>query len=162
MVILGRISGLFGVKGWVRVFSYTEPRQSILEYAEWMLRRNGDWTAVQVAEARLHGKSVIVRLDGIVDRDAAAAYIGADLGVQRDKLPQQEQGRYYWADLEGLAVVHRDGRRLGTVAHLLATGANDVLVVQGEREILIPFVLDTVILDVDLAAGVINVDWEWD
>ena len=161
-VILGRISGLFGVNGWVKVFSYTEPRQAILDYGDWLLRRDGCWAAAPVAEGREHGKSIVVRLEGIADRDAAAAYVGADIGVDRDQLPEQEKGSYYWADLEGLQVVHRDGSTLGKVAYMLATGANDVMVVRGEREILIPFVPETVIVDVDLAAGVINVDWEWD
>ncbi|GMR17112.1 MAG: ribosome maturation factor RimM [Gammaproteobacteria bacterium] len=161
-LVLGRISGLFGVKGWVRVHSYTEPRRAILDYGGWLLWREDNWLAAQVAEGREHGKSVVVRLEGVADRDAAAAYVGADIGVAREQMPEPAAGRYYWADLEGLEVVHRDGRPLGKVAYLLATGANDVLVVQGEREILVPFVTDEVILDVDLAAGTISVDWEWD
>ncbi len=87
---------------------------------------------------------------------------GSDIGVDRDALPDPEEGHYYWADLEGLTVVHRDGTELGRVAYLMATGANDVLVVDGPAERLIPFVPGEVILDVDLAAGVIRVDWEWD
>ena len=89
-------------------------------------------------------------------------FLGCDIGVPREILPRTEAGQYYWRDLEGLKVVHRDGSELGTVAYVMETGANDVLVTAGEKERLIPFVADKVILDVDLAEGVINVDWEWD
>jgi len=159
---LGRVVGLFGVKGWVKVFSYTQPRQAILDYDRWFLERDGAWQAAAIAEGQGHGKSVIVRFEGYADRDAAATLIGCDVAVERDDLPSIEDGHYYWSDLEGLRVVHRDGTELGRVAYLLETGANDVLVTEGERERLIPFVAEKVILDVDFARGVITVDWEWD
>lgn len=161
-VILGRIVGLFGVRGWVKVHSYTEPRDAVLEYRDWLLSRDGEWQPVGLAEGRQHGKGVIARLVGVEDRDGAAEWLGSDIAVTRAALPEAEEGHYYWADLEGLTVVHKDGTELGRVASLLATGANDVLVVDGAVERLIPFVPGTVILDVDLAAGVIRVDWEWD
>ena len=161
-MLLGRIAGLFGVKGWVKVFSYTEPREAILEYDRWFLKQDDVWQATKVAEGKRHGKSVIARLEGIDDRETAAGLIGRDVAIERDDMPGPEDGRYYWSDLEGLKVVHRDGTELGRVAYLLETGANDVLVTDGAKERLIPFVADKVILDVDIAAGVITVDWEWD
>ena len=161
-VILGRIVGLFGIRGWVKVHSYTEPREAVLDHRNWLLDREGDWQRFGLVEGRRQGKGIVVCLQGIDDRDAAAELLGSDIGVDRDALPQPERGHYYWADLEGLAVVHKDGTELGTVAYLMETGANDVLVVDGAVERLIPFVPGTVILDVDLAAGVIRVDWEWD
>jgi 16S rRNA processing protein RimM len=161
-VILGRIVGLFGVRGWIKVYSYTEPREAVLDYKDWLLGRDGNWQRVELVEGKRHGKAVIARLEGIADRDAATDLIGSDIGVDRDALPDPEEGHYYWADLEGLTVVQRNGTELGKVAYLMATGANDVLVVDGPTERLIPFVSGTVILDVDFAAGVIHVDWEWD
>jgi len=161
-VILGRVVGLFGVKGWIKVFSHTDPRSAILEHAHWRLRRGGEWADWRLAEGRQHGKSVVARLHGVEDRELAAELVGADIGIDRSELQDTMPGQFYWADLEGLQVVQRDGRPLGRVAYLLATGANDVMVVQGEREILVPFLMDTVVLDVDLSAGVIRVDWEWD
>ena len=161
-MVLGRIDGLFGVKGWVKVYSYTEPREAVLDYKDWLLGREGRWQRVVLAEGKRHGKAVIARLEGIEDRDAAAELTGNDIGVDRDALPAPGDGHYYWADLEGLTVVHKDGTELGRVAYLMATGANDVLVVDGPSERLIPFVPGDVILDVDIAAGVIRVDWEWD
>ena len=162
-VILGRISGLFGVRGWVRIHSYTDPREAILEYANWLIEIAGQWRPVAVAEGTPHGKTVVVRLDGIEDRDAAAELMGCSIGVERSKLPAPGKGEYYWSDLEGLAVEQDNGEMIGTVAYLIETGANDVLVVRKEaQEVLIPFVTGEVISDVDLANGVIRVNWEWD
>ena len=161
-VVLGRISGLFGVKGWVKVYSYTEPREAVLNYSRWLLSGKSGWREAAVAEGQRHGKTVIARLDGYVDRDQAAALIGTEIGIPRDELPETEENQFYWSDLEGLRVVHRDGTELGKVAYLLETGANDVMVVNGEQERLIPFVMEQVVLGVDLASGEIEVDWEWD
>jgi len=144
------------------VFSYTQPREAILDYDRWYLKRKGEWQATAISEGKRHSKSVVVHLEGVDDRDAAAALLDCEIAIERDALPEPENGLYYWADLEGLRVVHRDGTELGRVAYLMETGANDVLVTEGERERLIPFIADKVILDVDLDAGVINVDWEWD
>lgn len=160
--MLGRVTGLFGVQGWVKVFSFTRPREAILDYDRWFLSQDGEWQPAKVAEGKQHSKTVIVRLDGIHDRDQAAALIGKDIAISRDDLPKTEVGSYYWADLEGMQVLHRDGTELGEVAYLMETGANDVLVTKGERERLIPFIADQVILDVDFAKGIITVDWEWD
>jgi len=161
-VILGRISGLFGVKGWVKVYSYTEPREAVLDYDRWLLSGKNGWQEATVAEGQRHGKTVIVRINGYDDRDQAAGLIGTEIGVPRDELPEADSDHYYWSDLEGLSVVHRDGTEIGKVDHLLETGANDVMVVKGETERLVPFVMDKVVLGVDLAKGEIRVDWEWD
>mgnify|MGYP001826076303 FL=1 len=144
------------------MFSYTQPREAILEYDRWYLKRKGEWQATAISEGKRHGKTVIAHFEGVDDRDQAAAFINCEIAIDRDSLPEAEDGSYYWADLEGLRVVHRDGTELGRVAYLMETGANDVLVTEGERERLIPFVADKVILDVDLDEGVISVDWEWD
>ena len=159
---MGRITGLFGVRGWVKVYSYTEPREAVLNYDRWLLGRKDGWQEATVAEGQRHGKTIIARLDGYVDRDQAAGLVGADIGVPREAMPETESDQYYWSDLEGLRVLHRDGTELGKLAYMLETGAHDVMVVQGEQERLIPFVLDKVVLGVDLDKGEIEVDWEWD
>jgi 16S rRNA processing protein RimM len=160
--VLGRISGVFGVKGWVKVFSYTDPREAILDYDGWLLGAEGEWQLANVAEGQRHGKTVVVRIDGFDDRDQAATLIGSEIGVERRALPETEEGHYYWSDIEGLEVRRKDGSVLGKLSHLLETGAHDVMVIKGDSEYLIPFVSDEVVVDVDLAAGVITVDWEWD
>ena len=126
------------------------------------MQDQGKWRAAKVLEGKRQGKSVVAHLDGVDDRDQAATLIGSDIAIPREELPAAEEGSFYWADLEGMQVVHRDGSDLGRVAYLMETGANDVLVTEGERERLIPFVAEKVILDVDFDKGVISVDWEWD
>lgn len=160
LVTLGRISGVHGVKGWVKVHSYTEPRDNILGFERWVLEQGGRRSGAVLEDGRVHGKGVIAKLAGVDDRDRALELIGADIAVERGELPSIGADEYYWADLEGLAVRSPSGEPLGTVDHLIATGSNDVLVVRGVRELLIPFVLGTVIREVDLAAGVIVADWE--
>ncbi len=144
------------------MYSYTEPREAVLNYDRWLLIRKDGWQEATVAEGQRHGKTVIVRIEGYDDRDQAAGLVGTEIGVPRDELPETGSDQYYWSDLEGLRVVHRDGSELGRVDYLLETGANDVMVVKGETERLIPFVMDKVVLGVDLANGEIRVDWEWD
>ena len=146
----------------MKVYSYTEPREAVLNYDRWLLIKQDGWQEATVAEGQRHGKTVIVRIEGYDDRDQAAGLVGTEIGVPRDALPETGSDQYYWSDLEGLRVIHRDGSELGRVDYLLETGANDVMVVKGETEHLIPFVMDKVVLGVDLANGEIRVDWEWD
>ena len=150
------------MRGWVRVYSYTRPRENILGYSPWYLKGAGDWRPRELAAGRRHGKGVVARLAGCDDRDQALQLVGAEIAIRREQLPEPEAGEYYWRDLQGLRVVNRDGEMLGVVDHLIETGANDVLVVSGERERLIPFVMGQVILEVDLDAGLMRVDWDRD
>jgi 16S rRNA processing protein RimM len=161
-ILLGKISGVFGVAGWVKLFSYTEPREAILEYQDCVVQQDGSWGRLHWKAGRRQGKTVVASLDGIDDRDKAESLIGANIGIWREDLPATAQSEFYWTDLEGLSVVNKEGRQLGKVDYLLATGANDVLVVQGDQEILIPFIHGRYVINVDLADGVIQVDWEWD
>ena len=148
------------------MFSYTEPREAVLQYKGLLLGRNGEWQSINVVEGQRHGKSVILRLEGFDDRDQATSLIGTEIGVSRDELPKPDDGHYYWSDLTGLTVVRRDGTELGTIKEMLETGAHDVMVVQskkeGEQERLIPFVNNEIVINVDLGAKRVDVDWEWD
>jgi 16S rRNA processing protein RimM len=130
-----------------------------VSFARWTIRGRGEERTVEVEDGRAHGANVVAKLRGIDDRDAARELVGADIAVERSKLPECEPGEYYWTDLEGLEVVTPAGERLGTVDHLVATGGNDVLVLAGQPQRLIPFVHGAVIRSVDLAAGVIVADW---
>ncbi|HSS66003.1 MAG TPA: ribosome maturation factor RimM [Gammaproteobacteria bacterium] len=160
LVPVGRITGAYGVRGWVRVASDTEPSTNILGYHPWRVRIRGDWVTHTVVEGRPHGHGLVVKLEGLNDRDAAAGLAGADIAVSRSALPGLDGRDLYWADLLGAEVVTREGVALGRVDHVMATGANDVLVVMGERERLIPFVDGQVVMEVDLAARRITVDWD--
>lgn len=157
---VGSIAGAYGVRGWVKLFSYTSPIENLLRFGEF--ESHGERLVLE--EGRPHGKTLIGRFAGVSDRDAAIRLVGRELSVRRGELPAPDDGEYYWADLEGLRVSGRDGRNFGRVAYLIETGAHDVLVVRGEgaspKEELIPFVVGDVIQDVDLANGVIKVDWQ--
>ncbi len=154
------MTGLYGLRGWVKVYSYTDPLENILGYSPWSVVKGGEPVEFKVAEGRLQGKGIVARLEGIDDRDAAAELIGADILIARDRLPELPPGEWYHADLVGLEVVTNRGIVLGRVDHLFETGANAVMVVKGERERLLPFVHGQVVLDVDPAVGVITVDWD--
>jgi 16S rRNA processing protein RimM len=117
---------------------------------------------LQGARGRDTAKGVVLTLPGVEDRDAAEALAGAEVWVPRSALPKPKPGEYYWVDLEGLRVVNREGIELGKVSYLFETGANDVMVVAGERDRLIPFLTDQFILDVDFEAGLVTVDWDAD
>lgn len=160
LVEIGRISGLFGVRGWVKVYSYTDPRENILRYLPWLLQSGSGGQTVQVVDGRVHGKGIIAHLEGIDDRDAATALIGKEIKVYRSQLPDAREGEYYWTDLVGLEVITLDGLEVGKVDYLVNTGANDVLVVKGRQETLIPYISDQVVKKVDLEQGIITVDWD--
>lgn len=166
VVLVGRIGGAFGIKGWVKLSSYTQPAENILHYSPWQLRQSGSGefvSRVTVAEGRVHGKGLVVRLAGIDDRDEADTVKGLEVVVDRQQLPEPEGGLYYWADLEGLTVLSVDGQELGQVDHMLSAGAADVMVVcdsSGNGRQLIPFIRDEVVQSVDLDAGVIRVNWD--
>jgi 16S rRNA processing protein RimM len=161
-VTLGRISGVFGVKGWVKVHSYTEPRDNVVAFSSWLVKSRDGERRFEVEAGHAQGAGVVAKLRGLDDREQARALIGADIVVERSELPACAPGEYYWTDLEGLEVRTAEGRVLGTVDHLLATAAHDVLVLAGEPQRLIPFVHGQVVREVDIGAGRIVVDWPWD
>lgn len=162
---MGRIQAPFGVKGWIKIKPFTETLDALLDYAKWQIGKGGDWHGVEVEDACVHGDFIIAKLAGCNDRDAAFALRGREIAVDREEMPDPDEDEYYWEDLIGLAVVNRDGVVLGRVDSLMETGAHDVLVVKGGeeigKEILIPFV-GVYVLNVDLAQGIIEVDWGLD
>lgn len=157
---VGRVSGVYGVRGWVRIFSETEPRDAITGFPRLWMKQAEGWQLVEIESGRAHGPGVVIKFAGVADRDDAYGLMGAELAIERDWLPPAEEGEYYWADLQGLSVEHVDGTPLGTVVGFMETGANDVMVVSGERERLIPWVQGPYILEVDLEGGLIRVDWD--
>ena len=164
-MLVGRIGGAYGIKGWVHVKSFTEPAETIFGYSPWHLRAPIATRLMQMAEldeGKPHGKSLIAKLQGIADRDAAEGLRGLEIHVDRDRLPELAEGQFYWSDLEGLRVEDSNGVELGQVDHLLDTGAQDVMVVTGKSRHLIPFCYGDTVLGVDLQAGLIRVDWDVD
>jgi 16S rRNA processing protein RimM len=161
LVLVGRIVGLSGVRGEVKLESYTEPRMQIFSYQPWLLKLASAEKEISGCHGREQGKGIVATLPEIDGRDDAARFIGSEIWVRRSALPGSGRGEYYWVDLEGLEVVTVEGATLGKVSHLIATGANDVLVVRdGKRERLIPFVLDDYVKKVDFDTNRITVDWD--
>ena len=162
MVVMGRVTAPFGIKGWVKVYALTAHPGNLRDYPVWWLGHDGGWREMRVAAARMHGNTLVAQIEGVADREAAAALRGFEIAVPREKLPAATDDEFYWADLIGLRVVNAEQHEFGSVARILQTGANDVLVVASgnadERETLIPFIASA-IRQVDLAAGVISVDW---
>ncbi|PVY78959.1 16S rRNA processing protein RimM [Tamilnaduibacter salinus] len=164
--MVGRITSVFGVRGWVKVYSYTDPMDNILTYRHWRLSGQGQSMEVRVAEGRRHGPGIIVRLDGVSDRDEARQYCDKDIRIPVDELPELGDGEYYWHQLVELDVRTVDSVLLGRVVRLMETGANDVLVIRpnkgslDSRERLIPWNPDEVIRSVDLENGELIVDWD--
>lgn len=168
-VIIGKITGVYGIKGWVKVYSYTRPITGILQYKNWLLSGPGQSNKqeIELIEGRQQGKGIIARLAGFNDRDQVRILLEKEISVPRSELPALPDGEYYWSDLEGLAVIDLEGETVGRVDHLMETGANDVVVVKPEgketKECLIPYVPE-VVKTIDLEQGTMQVDWhlDWD
>ena len=161
-IVLGCITGPYGTGGWVRIRSSTEPPENILRYAPWQVSLNGRWFSIGVAEGQVHGREVIARLHGCHDRDAARGYRGCEIAVERARLPDADDGEFYWTDLVGLRVINSEGVDLGRIERMMETGANDVMVVRGATERLIPFLTGSVVQSVDFDDEAVIVDWHQD
>ncbi len=160
LISLGNISGVFGVKGWVKVHSFTDPREKIVKYDSWQVKYQGKWQEVKLSGGKRQGKTVVAKIVGLDDRDEAILYQGAEIAIYPRQLDTLQADEYYWHQLTGLKVITVEGVDLGTVHHLLETGANDVLVVRGDRERLIPFTMGNAVTAVDLSTETITVDWD--
>ena len=162
-ILLGKIAGVSGIKGWVKVFSHTDPRLQITEYKQWYLqRKTEDWKAVQVLNGRVQGKNIVAQLDGVSYRDQAEALIGAKIAIREDQLKSLTSNEYYWKDLIGLKVETIQGENLGSIDWIFNTGSNDVLTLKDEErtERMIPFLHGDVVKSIDLENNLMVVDWD--
>lgn len=161
LILVGKIVGIFGVGGWVKIFSHTSPKANIFTYGPWQVKLKGQWQTLKVLAHRPHGKGLVAKLESYSDREQVRELIGCEVAIQRSQLPKSGKDEYYWAELIGLDVFTRDGLSLGKVDHMIATGANDVLVVKGEdRERLVPFIQGMYVEEVNIDEGLIRVDWD--
>ncbi|MWV17276.1 ribosome maturation factor RimM [Pseudomonas sp. L-22-4S-12] len=167
LIVLGKITSVHGVRGEVKIYSFTDPIDNLLDYPQWTLRRDGEVKQVELVSGRLQGKVLVAKLKGLDDREVARTFAGFDICVPRALLPDLAEDEFYWYQLEGLKVIDQLGQLLGKIDHLLETGANDVMVVKpcagslDDRERLLPYTAQCV-LKVDLAAGEMQVDWDAD
>ncbi len=161
LIEIGHVLAAHGVKGQVKVFSNTSPRKNIVTYSPWVIEQHGVTKTVEVS-GKCQGKNVVATIQGISDRDQAEALSGAKILIKNSQLPKLSEGDYYWSQLTGLQVISTSGINLGIIDHMLETGANDVMVVKGDRERLIPFVMDEVVKSIDLQNRQMIVDWDAD
>lgn len=177
-VLLGRVTAAYGIKGWVKIYSYTDPVEQILTYQPWYLLKGSISKAGKLLQGRVQGKGVVAQFADCETRNQTEEFIGYEIWVERNKLPELEKDEYYWYQLEGMAVINVEGEKLGQVDHMLDGGANDLMVVKSvdlvdadsesphpeKKERLIPFVVGKIVKKVDLDSGQIRVDWatDWD
>ena len=160
-LIVGNINGVFGVQGWVKIFSHTDPRKNILDYSPWWINCKGEWQKVNIVDSKVQqgGKTLVAKFEDVNDRDLAREYMGCEIAIEYGQLKRSD-GEYLWVDLIGCDVFLEDGTSIGKVQDLIETGAHDVLRVLGDKEELIPFVMDEFILAVDIENKKIQVNWE--
>jgi len=158
-IIIGRFGAPYGVKGWIRVNAFTDPIENILSYQPWLIQQQGEWLALSFTDGKVHSKTIVAKLADYDDRTAVQALTNQDISILRSQIPKADPDEFYWIDLVGLNVIDIHGKNLGIIDHLFETGANDVIVVKGEKEILIPYT-DDAIIQVDLKQQKIIVDWE--
>ncbi|MFT5062655.1 MAG: 16S rRNA processing protein RimM [Gammaproteobacteria bacterium] len=165
-LVVGRISGVYGIKGWVKLFSHTEPAENVLSYKNLWIETGNHWKQLEIANRKPHGLGFVIKVDGFDDRDKARELVARDIAIDRNELPSLDHSEdgYYWTDLVGLNVVNTEAATLGVVKSMMETGANDVLVLKCPKgdECLVPFVTGEIIKSVDLKSSLITVDWPAD
>ena len=166
-VTLGKVGAVYGIKGWLKIHSFTDETEAILDYFPWSLKLGNKVQSVEITDWRKHNNGLVVKVAGIDDRDIAQKLVGSEIFVSEDALSDLPEGEFYWRDLIGMTVVTDKGYDLGQVSDIMETGANDVLVVKanlkdgfGKKERLIPYLMDQVILSVSTENKQICVDWD--
>lgn len=158
-IIVGKIGSTYGIKGWLKIYSYTDPIANISEFNPWYLENGNQWEPIEINDSREHGKCIVAKLKGQNTPEQARLLTGKKIAVKRSQLPGLEKNEYYWSDLEGLTVIDQNNKTLGHIAYLIETGSNDVLVVKGEKEMAIPYI-SRVIRNIDLKTRTMHVEWE--
>lgn len=161
-VVVGQFGAPHGVSGAIKVNSDTDPAHAILNYHPWYVELNHSWQVLEPLELKQQGTNLLAFIHNITDRDEVKQFTGHKIAIRRDQLPALPKGEYYWIDLEGMNVINEEGVALGTVDYLFSAGRTGVMVVQGTKKHLIPFLQEQYILDVNLDAHVIKVHWDPD
>lgn len=161
-VIVGRFGRPHGIKGFITVISFTDPRDNIMQYNDWHVRLNDKWQTLDLLNLDINHQLILTQVKGYQDREDVACLTNKDIAIKRDKLPVLAPGEFYWHELVGMQVKSTEGLLLGTVTELMSTGANDVLIVEGEKRCLIPYLPGRSIINVDNSQRVITVDWDMD
>jgi 16S rRNA processing protein RimM len=160
-IVVGKVGSPYGLHGWVKVISFTEPATQIHDYTPWYLASKEGWKPIELTEARAHGKSLVAKFSGFNTPEEARVLVNKEIAVMRSQFPALKKDEYYWSDLEGLTVIDQQGVVLGKISYLIATGSNDVLVIkEGKKEIAIPYLWNDVITGIDLEKREMHVNWD--
>lgn len=165
-VVVGKLLGSYGIKGWIKLHSHTQPIDNIGQYNPLWIQKSNRWQAVDVEQVQRHGKGLIVKLRGCDSREQVSDFTGCEVAIKREQLPELPEDEFYWSDLEGLKVITTAGDCLGRVDYLFETGSNDVMVIKADaesidrQERLIPYIWEQVVQRVDRQAGTMTVDWD--
>ena len=157
-ILIGKVSGCFGVKGWLKIFSYCDPRENITSYKTWIVND----VVYKSIESKRNGKLVVAKFKGIDDKETAFTLIGQKIEIELEQLNSLDNDQYYWHDLVGLEVTNKLGVKFGTIKNLLETGAHDVVIINGDRERIVPYIMGQTILEVNLEKNSMLVDWHED
>ena len=160
-LLVGKINGFFGLQGWVKVFSYTEPRVNILSYTPWSIDVDGELKQIEIKNGREQSKTIVAHIKGIDTREDSQKLIGKDIYIDKEQLPVLNEGKYYWHELIGFEVINQNKEKLGLVDYFVETGSNNVLVVKGKKEHWIPYI-EPYLISVDSKNKEIIVDWDKD
>lgn len=158
-LLVGVINGLFGVHGWVKIFSHTEPRKNILTYRSWHIQVDGQWQILELTNGREQAKTIVAKIKNVGNREQARTLIGTDIYIEKSQLPKLDKGEHYWECLIGIEVIGLTGFVFGKVEYLINTGANHVIIVHGEKEYWIPYI-EPFLCEIDLKKQQILVDWD--
>lgn len=166
-LVIGKIGAPYGVKGWVKITTYTEELTGVFDYSPWLVERGGKTQELLIDQWRKHNKGVIAKLVGVDDRDQAEAMNNLEISIKAEMLPELDNDEFYWRDLVGMQVITESGYDMGVVKELFETGSNDVMLVKanhndafGQKERMIPYLFEQVIKQVDQQANIIKVDWD--
>lgn len=161
-VVIGRFGRPHGIKGFVTVHSFTDPRDNILRYTDWHVHLNNKWQPIKLLCVETHSKAIVAQVEGYPERELVARLTNAEIAVHQDQLAELESGQFYWRQLIGMSVINQNGESFGKIIEILPTGSNDVLVVQGEKRHLIPYLPGQYVINIDQDQQVITVDWDLD
>ena len=166
-IVMGKLGSTYGIRGWLKVFSYTDNAESIFDYSPWYLNQKGKWVEYKVESWKRHGQGYVCKLAGLDVREDAQLMTNFEIAIDPASLPELSEDEFYWRELFGMQVFTTKGYNLGEVTDLLETGSNDVLVIKanlkdafGQKERLIPYLEEQVIKKVDREARRIEVDWD--
>lgn len=160
-ITMGKLGSTYGVHGWLKIGAYTDHGPDLLDYSPWYLSKDGKtWKLADLEGSKEHGSGILAKFNGIDSPEEARLLTGMLIGIERSQMAELPEGEYYWTDLIGLNVIDKEGTFLGVVTYLMETGSNDVIIIKGDKEHAIPYLMNDVILSIDLEKKEIRVDWE--